>query len=79
MTRAKQGSRVLAKLCTYFLTGVLVTVPIGVTIAVAWWVVDYIDRAVIPLIPAAYNPAVYLRGTLGLESAIPGRGGKHPG
>lgn len=74
MAQGTRGARVLARLRTYFLTGVLVTAPLGVTIAVAWWVVDYIDRAIIPLIPIAYNPAVYLRGTLGLESAIPGVG-----
>ena len=47
----------LARLRTYFFTGVVVTAPIGITVWLLWLVVDLFDRAVVPLIPDAYNPA----------------------
>ena len=47
----------IARLRTYFFTGILVTAPIGITIWLLWLVVDLFDRAVVPLIPDAYNPA----------------------
>ena len=46
-----------ARLRTYFFTGVVVTAPIGITVWLLWLVVDLFDRAVVPLIPDAYNPA----------------------
>ena len=47
----------LARLRTYFVTGVVVTAPIGITIWLLWLVVDVFDRAVVPLLPDAYNPS----------------------
>ena len=46
-----------ARLRTYFFTGVVVTAPIGITLWLLWLVVDLFDRAVVPLIPDAYNPS----------------------
>ena len=46
-----------ARLRTYFFTGVVVTAPIGITLWLLWLVVDVFDRAVVPLIPDAYNPS----------------------
>ena len=51
MAEGKKQGKLLGRLRTYFLTGVLITAPLGVTIALAWWVVSYIDQVVIPLIP----------------------------
>lgn len=59
---------------THFLTGILITAPLGVTIAVAWWVVNFVDDVVIPLIPDQYNPARLLGETLGVDASIPGLG-----
>ena len=50
----------VARLRTYFLAGVLVTAPIGVTLAIAWWFVDFVDRKVVP--------------ALGIEHSFPGIG-----
>ncbi len=47
----------IARLRTYFFTGVVVTAPIGITVWLLWLVVDLFDRAVVPLIPDAYNPS----------------------
>lgn len=58
----------LARLRTYFLTGVLVTAPIGITIWLLWLLVDFVDRTVVPLIPDEYNPSNIL------GHSIPGLG-----
>ena len=65
MTEPRGGRRdLVARLRTYFLAGVLVTAPIGVTVAIAWWFVDFVDRKVVPLI----------RDALGVEYNFPGIG-----
>ncbi len=47
----------IARVRTYFLTGVVVTAPIGITAWLIWLVVDLFDRTVVPLIPDTYNPS----------------------
>lgn len=47
-------------LTNWFLTGLVIAGPIGITLYVAWWVVGLVDSFVKPLIPAAYNPDTYL-------------------
>jgi uncharacterized membrane protein len=49
-----------ARLRTYFLAGVLVTAPIGITLYVAWSIITAIDRAVVGWLPAGFNPNTYL-------------------
>lgn len=44
----------------YFLTGVLVTAPLGITAYLAWLLIDFVDETVKPLIPETYNPETYL-------------------
>ena len=56
--RPKRG--LVARLRTYFIAGVVVTAPVGITVWLLWLVVDLFDRAVVPLIPDAYNPSEYL-------------------
>ena len=46
----------MARLRAYFLAGVLVTAPLGITIYVALAFIEFIDRSVVPLIPARYLP-----------------------
>jgi uncharacterized membrane protein len=48
------------RLRNYFLAGILVTAPIGITFYLAWIFIDFVDRQVTPLIPAKYNPETYL-------------------
>jgi uncharacterized membrane protein len=50
----------LARLRTYFLTGILITAPIAITVAIAIWFIDFVDSSITPLIPARYNPETYL-------------------
>ena len=52
--------RALRRLRGYFLTGVLVTAPIGITLWLTWNILFFVDDKVKLLIPAAYNPDHYL-------------------
>ena len=45
---------------TYFLTGIAVTAPIGITIYISIIFINFIDRNVKHLVPIAYNPDTYL-------------------
>ena len=59
-----KGMRLGARLRTYFLAGVLITAPVGITFYLVWLVVRFIDSRVTPLIPAPYNPDTYLPFTV---------------
>ena len=45
---------------TYFLTGIAVTAPIGITIYISIIFINFIDRNVKDLVPISYNPDTYL-------------------
>ncbi|PHS28788.1 MAG: hypothetical protein COA84_00845 [Robiginitomaculum sp.] len=51
-----------------FLTGIVVSAPIGATLWLVWSFLRWVDGRVVPLIPAEYNPENYL------PVAIPGLG-----
>jgi len=44
----------------YFLAGLLVVAPVGITFWLSWLVLNFIDDRVTPLIPEAYNPNTYV-------------------
>lgn len=48
------------RLRTYFLTGIVVAAPIGITVYVAQLFVSFVDDRVKPLIPEWLNPDTYL-------------------
>lgn len=60
--------RLGARLRNYFLTGIIITGPVAVTIVLLKWFIDYADDYVKPLIPSVYLPETYL------PFAIPGIG-----
>jgi uncharacterized membrane protein len=62
----------LYRLRTYFLAGILATAPIVFTVAVASWVITFVDSRIIPLIPAQWNPDTFLREYIGV--GLPGLG-----
>ncbi len=64
----------LARFRAYFLAGVLISAPIYVTASIAVWIVDFIDETILPLIPIAYNPDIWLQQKLSLPFSIPGFG-----
>ncbi len=46
----------MARIRTYFLTGLIVTGPVAITAYLTWWFVTWVDGLVRPLIPAGYRP-----------------------
>ncbi|MBT5186409.1 MAG: DUF502 domain-containing protein, partial [Kordiimonadaceae bacterium] len=50
----------LHRIRNYFLTGLVVASPIGITLYIGWWFIDFVDRNIKPLIPNTYNPETYL-------------------
>lgn len=65
---APSKPRGLARLRTYFLTGLVVAGPVAITIWLTMWLINLIDNWVKPLIPPAWNPNSYL------PVAVPGVG-----
>jgi uncharacterized membrane protein len=57
-----------------FLTGLVVVLPIGLTIYFVWAVIGWIDGWILPLIPAAYQPDVLIGRWFGPEYEFPVRG-----
>lgn len=52
--------RLGTRLRNYFLTGLVVVGPVTITLYIARYVIDGVDRWVKPYIPAIYNPDSYL-------------------
>lgn len=48
------------RLVNYFLTGLVIAGPVGITLYIAWWIIGVVDDFVKPLIPMRYNPDTYL-------------------
>lgn len=62
--RPEHPSRLGARLRNYFLTGLIVVGPVGITVYILWWFVGLIDAWVKPLIPHQYLPENYLPFTV---------------
>ncbi|HUG63476.1 MAG TPA: hypothetical protein VMP03_16640, partial [Methylomirabilota bacterium] len=58
----------LTRLRNYFLTGLLVAGPAGISLYLTWSLVAWVDSWVKPYLPTAYNPDSYL------PFAVPGFG-----
>lgn len=65
---------ILAGLRASFLTGLVVVLPIGLTIYLIWTVIGWIDAWILPLIPGPWKPEVLVRQIFGPEATIPVRG-----
>lgn len=48
------------RLVNYFLTGLVIAGPIGITLYISWWIIGVVDDFVKPMIPKQYNPDTYL-------------------
>lgn len=64
----------LAAFRASFLTGLVVVLPVGLTIYVVWGLIGYIDGWILPLIPAAYQPEALMHRIFGPEANFPVRG-----
>nr|WP_321457075.1 DUF502 domain-containing protein [uncultured Cohaesibacter sp.] len=49
-----------ARVRNYFLTGLVIAAPIGITIYITWAFIGWVDSTVKPYIPHIYNPDNYL-------------------
>ena len=48
--------KLFQKLRRDFLTGLVVLIPIVLTVYLVWSVITFIDKVIIPIIPPKYNP-----------------------
>jgi uncharacterized membrane protein len=58
-----------------FLTGLLIVGPVTITLYIMWWLINWVDAWIKPLVPHQYNPDTYLPFPvpgLGLLFAIAG-------
>ena len=70
----KYRKTLFARLRAHFLTGLLVTVPIAITIIFARWLIDIINQYTIDLFPDRIDLNRYMTEELGLPIGIPGLG-----
>ncbi|WP_316862404.1 DUF502 domain-containing protein [uncultured Cohaesibacter sp.] len=49
-----------ARMRNYFLTGLVIAAPIGITLYITWAFIGWVDSNVKPYIPKVYNPDNYL-------------------
>ena len=57
-----------------FLTGLVMVLPIGLTIYFVWTLIGWIDGWILPLIPSAYHPEVLVERLFGPKANFPVRG-----
>lgn len=50
----------MGRLRNYFLTGLVITGPVAITLYLTWWFVTWVDGLVRPFVPIAYRPETYL-------------------
>ena len=62
--KPKNRSRLGMRLRNYFLTGLVIAGPVGITAYIIWWFINLIDAWVKPLVPARYLPETYLPFTV---------------
>jgi uncharacterized membrane protein len=57
----------LQRLRSDFLTGLVVVLPMFLTVYLLWWAIGFVDARIVPLIPKAYNPEnIFGRNIFGL-------------
>ena len=71
---APRRTGMLQRIRAYFFAGVLITSPIVITLALALWLINFVDSHIVPLIPEQWNPDTYLRELFGFQISIPGTG-----
>ncbi|EEW26005.1 DUF502 domain-containing protein [Rhodobacter ferrooxidans] len=57
-----------------FLTGLVVVLPVGLTIYLIWTVIGMIDSWILPLVPGPYQPDALMRRFFGPDYEFPVRG-----
>ena len=57
-----------------FLTGLVVVLPVGLTLWLTWSAIGWLDGWILPLIPAAYQPEELVHRFFGPDTTFPLRG-----
>lgn len=57
---APHRGHLATRIRNYFLTGLVITGPIGITLWLTWTFIQWVDGWVKPFVPAVYNPDTYL-------------------
>jgi uncharacterized membrane protein len=65
---------IFASLRASFLTGLVVVLPVGLTIYFVWTLIGWIDGWILPLIPSAYQPEALVERYIGPNANFPVRG-----
>ncbi len=68
LSQASLFRRILVALRGYFLTGIIIAAPIGITIVVVDWFIELVDGWFLTFVPDAYQPAQWM------PFSIPGLG-----
>ena len=55
-----QSSGTRAHIRTYFFTGLILVGPLYVTVSLTWWLINWVDSLVSPIIPDAFRTETYL-------------------
>lgn len=55
-----KGWHLGARLRNAFLTGLLIVGPVTITLYIMWWLINWVDAWIKPLLPTHYNPDTYL-------------------
>ena len=58
--QAASHTGVVGRIRNYFLTGLVVTGPVAITVYLTWTLITWVDSFVRPLIPPSYRPESYL-------------------
>ena len=66
--------RLFGGLRASFLTGLVVVLPVGLTIYFIWTVIGWIDGWILPLIPGSYRPEALIKYYFGPAANFPVRG-----
>ncbi len=70
----KRKRGLLGALRASFLTGLVVVLPVGLTIYLIWTFIGWIDAWVLPLIPHAYKPDTLIKDYFGPDTQFTPRG-----
>ena len=64
MAETRTSSHMGQRLRNYFLTGLIIVGPVGITLYALWWFINLIDAWVKPWVPQVYLPETYLPFTV---------------
>jgi len=66
--RRRRRTPLLVRLRANFLTGLVVVVPVVLTLYLTWTFITFVDSQILPLVPSVYDPRTYI------DVDIPGLG-----